>query len=138
MAGGEFTALKPQGDGSTPDVVWKSNKLRPSYATPVYHQGKLYLVAPGRHADLCGRQDGQTLWQLRVKGKLLGSPIVVNDQLYLVNEEGTTAWWTSAVPRGKWWPRNALAESMLATPAVANGALFLRGDQHLFCVGQKR
>ena len=31
---------------------------------------------------------------------------------------------------------NALEETILATPSIANGAIFLRSDQHLWCIGK--
>ena len=57
-------------------------------------------------------------------------------KIYLVNEEGTTI----VIATGK-EPRilatNSLEEAMLATPAIADGALFLRSDQHLYRIGAK-
>jgi len=33
---------------------------------------------------------------------------------------------------------NPLGEKISATPAFADGAIFLRSDQHLFCIGEKK
>jgi hypothetical protein len=30
---------------------------------------------------------------------------------------------------------NALGEGCFASPAIAHGQIFLRGDRHLFCIG---
>jgi len=34
--------------------------------------------------------------------------------------------------------KNKLGESIVASPAIADGQLFLRGDKHLFCIGERR
>lgn len=33
---------------------------------------------------------------------------------------------------------NVLKGELLATPAIANGAIFLRTDKHLYCIGTKK
>jgi hypothetical protein len=41
-----------------------------------------------------------------------------------------------AAPAFKLLAKNSLGEGVRATPAVSNGRLFIRGDQHLFCIGK--
>ena len=72
-----------------------------------------------------------------VHGKGWASPVVADGKLYAVNEEGTTAV-IELTDEHKVLAANALGEKMLATPAVAGGALFLRSDQHLWCVAEKK
>jgi hypothetical protein len=63
--------------------------------------------------------------------------VVAGGNLYVINEEGTA---TVLALGGK--PRvlavNALGETVLATPAVAGGALYLRSDHFLYCVAEKK
>jgi hypothetical protein len=33
---------------------------------------------------------------------------------------------------------NPVGETVLATPAVSGGAIYLRSDGHLFCIGAKK
>ncbi|HLJ97053.1 MAG TPA: hypothetical protein VKU02_28070, partial [Gemmataceae bacterium] len=58
-------------------------------------------------------------------------------KIYLVNEDGLTTVLEPSDP-----PRilstNPLGEPMLATPAIADGAIYLRSDQHLFCIREKK
>ena len=32
---------------------------------------------------------------------------------------------------------NPVGEAILATPAIANGCIFLRSDKHLYCIGSQ-
>jgi outer membrane protein assembly factor BamB len=77
------------------------------------------------------------IWQERVKGPFSASPVLADGKIYLVNEDGLT---TVLRPGDK--PQilstNVLGEPMLATPAIANGAIYLRSDQHLYCFSEKK
>ena len=63
--------------------------------------------------------------------------MVADGKLYLVNEEGVTTA-IEAGPRPRVLATNPLGEEVLATPAVSNGALFLRTDRHLYCIAEKK
>ena len=54
-------------------------------------------------------------------------------QVYLVNEDGLTTVLRDG-PRPRVLGTNPLGEPVLATPALAGGALFLRSDRHLYCI----
>ena len=41
----------------------------------------------------------------------------------------------AAEPTYKLLGKNTMGEPVLATPAVAEGRLFIRGKNHLFCIG---
>jgi hypothetical protein len=34
--------------------------------------------------------------------------------------------------------KNSIGERMYASPAISNGKIYLRGFQHLFCIGSKQ
>ena len=131
----EFTALKPAADGQTPEALWTTAKLNSSFTTPLYHKGRLYgLVGVG--VTCVNAKDGEQVWQQRLKGPFSASPVLADGKLYVVAEDGTV----SVIEIGdqpKVLATNAMGETILATPAVADGALFLRSDGHLWCVGKK-
>jgi outer membrane protein assembly factor BamB len=135
LSGG--VAVRPGTGDESPQVAWRSTKLRPAYASPVYYQGKLYAINNSGILLNCAEvQTGKVIWQQRVKGPFSASPVAADGKIYLVNEDGLT---TVLRPGDK--PEivstNALGEPMLATPAIANGAIYLRSDRHLYCVREK-
>jgi outer membrane protein assembly factor BamB len=136
VPGGEFTALRPAKDAATPEVVWKTNKLKTSYSSALAYQGRVYAVNGANVLNCAEAGSGKILWQQRLKGPFWASPVAADGKIYLVNEEGTT----TVIQTGD-QPQivstNPLGETMLATPAIANGAIFLRSDQHLYCIGAK-
>jgi outer membrane protein assembly factor BamB len=137
VSGGEFTALKAGFDSSAAEVAWKSNRIKTSYASPVFHQGRIYTINSAGILSCSDASDGRSIWQQRLKGVFWASPIIAGDKLYLPNEEGTT-FVLQLGDEPKVVAENPLGETMLATPAIANGAIFLRSDQVLFCIAKKK
>jgi outer membrane protein assembly factor BamB len=132
----ELYALRPGPSGTTPEVVWKTGKVQPDFASPVAYRGRVYSV--GRlTVDCVDAKTGKSLWKERLKGKhFWASPIIADGKLYVVSEDG----FTNVIKLGEKpevLATNALGETTLATPAIANGCLYLRSDQHLFCIGGK-
>jgi outer membrane protein assembly factor BamB len=135
-AGKQFLALRPGPAGAAPEVVWRSNKLNLAYATPVYFKDRLYgLIGVG--VNCLDAATGELVWQQRIAGAFSASPIIAGGKLYAVNEEGKTAV-VQPGDKPKVLAVNDLKETILATPAAANGALFLRSDRHLYCIAEKK
>jgi len=55
--------------------------------------------------------------------------------VYVACEDGEVFVYPAA-PAFKLLAKNSLGEGVRATPAVSNGRLLIRGDQHLFCIGK--
>ena len=68
---------------------------------------------------------------------LFRSPLAADGKIYLVSEDGNTMV-VQAGTNKKILSTNALSDTFLATPAAADGALYLRSDKHLYCIGDKR
>ena len=66
-------------------------------------------------------------------------PRVADGKLYAVNEEGTTfvVDLGASEDQKRILAENKLGDTFLATPAIAKGALFLRSDGWLYCIGAK-
>jgi outer membrane protein assembly factor BamB len=63
--------------------------------------------------------------------------VIADGKLYAVNEEGLT----SVVKLGEKpevLATNELNDTILATPAIADGAIYLRSDRYLYCIGPKK
>jgi outer membrane protein assembly factor BamB len=135
--GGDLVALKPAEEGQTPTVLWKASKLKGGgYPTPLYYQGCVYALN-STGILVCGDgKDGKELWRERVKGPIAASPVAADGRIYIVNEKGLT----SVVKLGDKpmiEAENDLGDDILATPAIANGCIFLRSDKFLYCIGSK-
>jgi outer membrane protein assembly factor BamB len=136
VAGREYAALRPGPDGATPEVVWKTNRIRPGYSTPVVADGRVYGLT-GVNVTCVKAKDGELVWQQRLNGPFSASPVIGDGKLYAVNEKGLTTV-VALGEKPKVLATNALDETVLATPAISGGALYLRSDRHLYCIGAKK
>ncbi len=134
--GGDFLVLRPPEEGGKPEVVWKSNKLRSGYASALYHQGKVYALTGANVLVCVDHASGKELWRERVTGPFAASPVLADGKVYAVSEGGKTSV-VDVTGEPKVLAVNEIGETILATPAVSGGAIFLRSDQHLWCFGKK-
>ena len=131
---GQLVAIRPGAADEEPAVLWQSAKLRAATASPLFYRGRLYTVNQVGVLTCGDPETGDVIWQERIKGPFSASPVAGDDKLYLVNEEGTTTV-ISTESDDRILATNPLGETILASPAISGGVMFLRSDKHLFCVG---
>ena len=116
---------------------WEITKRVPLRSSPVAVDGHLYMIADNGVAACVRLKDGEEMWSERLKGKFSGSPIHHRGRVYFCSEEGTT-YVVAAKPEYQLLATNVLEEGMMASPAAANGAVFLRSKTHLYKIGGAR
>jgi outer membrane protein assembly factor BamB len=134
--GREMLAVRPNHSGR-PEVVWRSARINSGTPTAVTAAGKIYAIKDAGLLACGDLASGKQIWTLRLRGAFSASPVLAGDKLYAVNEDGDT----TVVKLGGKPERvaiNSLGETMLASPAIARGCIFLRSDAHLFCIGKSR
>src|SRR5208283_6234325 len=116
---------------------WSNNRLRPATASALYYRDRVYsLNSPG--ILVCAdAATGEVRWQERLKGPFSASPVAADGKLYAVNEKGL-AEVVQLGDKPEVLATNALDETILASPAISGGAIFLRSDKHLWCIAEKK
>ncbi|MHB1426825.1 MAG: outer membrane protein assembly factor BamB family protein, partial [Gemmataceae bacterium] len=135
VPGTPSAALRISEDG-TAKVAWKSRKLKAAYASPVVYKGRIYALTDIGVSCL-DAATGEEIWRERLGHGFSASPIIADGKLYVAKEEGDT----TVVELGeqpKVLANNTLKEPLLATPAIANGAIYLRTEKHLYCIASKK
>jgi hypothetical protein len=140
VPGNELTALRPGSAATTVEVLWKTSRIRTGFTTPVTYRERIYAVT-GPFLNCVRAADGQPAQpplRLNIRGGVGASPVIGDDKIYVVAEDGTVLV-VQAGKEMKLLARNALEESaILATPALADGAIFFRADKRLFCIASKK
>ncbi|HKX62866.1 MAG TPA: PQQ-binding-like beta-propeller repeat protein [Verrucomicrobiae bacterium] len=131
-------AVKPDGNGNitgTDKIVWRTNR-GVSYVPSPISAGDYFLVVSDSGVAHCFEaKSGKIAWQERM-GEHHASLVSANGLVYFLNDNGVT----HVVRPGPAYDlvaRNELGERTFASPAISDGRLFLRGDRHLYCLGNK-
>jgi outer membrane protein assembly factor BamB len=139
-----LTALAPAADGKVPGVLWQSNKLAPATSSPLVEAGRVYSINGAGVLACADAKSGQIAWQLRLqvqlgektsRGVFTSSPVAAGGYLYLFNEDGV-ALVVQGGEAGQIVASHDFGEIILCTPAIADGALYVRSDKHLWKVGR--
>jgi outer membrane protein assembly factor BamB len=118
--------------------VWQKERGVPYVPTMLAWGDHLFYVNDDGIASCLVAKTGESVWTERLGGKVSASPILVDGKIYAINESGT-AYVFPASAKFQIIAKNSLGEPVLATPAVADGRLYIRGKEHLFCIsGGKR
>jgi len=128
---GGLTALRPAPGETAPRVLWKSSRLRPGTSSPLVYRGNIYIVT-GNGILSCGDPaNGEIIWRLRLQGPVSSSPVASGGYIFIVSEKGLIQV-VKTGEEGKLEGSTDLKETILCTPALTGGALYLRSDRHLY------
>jgi outer membrane protein assembly factor BamB len=136
MPAGGLTAVKFDPTADKLQFLWQENRLGAQRGSPVVTRGRVYVVRSS-NVLVCGdAETGESLWSLRLKGsQFWTTPIVAGKYLYAASAEGLVQVVDISGEEPEIVARNDMQEEMLGSPAVADGAIYLRGVEHLWKVG---
>ncbi|OHB72445.1 MAG: hypothetical protein A2V70_14525, partial [Planctomycetes bacterium RBG_13_63_9] len=138
----EFPALSAiradgKGDVTETHVLWQGEDSLPDTCSPLATQEYVFLLASFGVLTCYDATSGELLWEKEFDASFASSPSLVGNRLYLVGDEGKT--WI--VEPGRQQCKDVgeadLGESCVTSPAFQDGRVYLRGEKHLFCIGQK-
>jgi len=132
-----ITALHFPAGSANVEQLWRAERLNPATASPVAYGERLYLLNGAGVLVCADLKDGAVTWQLRLEGPFTSSPVVAKDHLYAFNEAGIGQVVKLGDERGEVVGRGELNDLILATPAIANGALYVRSDKTLWKIAAK-
>ncbi|MBI3865658.1 MAG: PQQ-binding-like beta-propeller repeat protein [Planctomycetia bacterium] len=144
---GGLTALEPAEGGKPPRVVWQSNRLAPSTPTPLVDDGRVYNINGSGVLACADAKSANMLWQLRLqvqlgekttRGVFTSTPVAAGGHLYIFNEDGVALVVKEGDAAGEIVANHEFGETILCTPAIADGALYVRSDKHLWKVAKKK
>lgn len=131
-------AVRPGGTGDVTEthVAWTLTKGAPNTPSPLLVGDELYVVADSGVASCVDAKTGYVHWQERVCSNTSASPIFADGKIYIQDEQGLGV----VLTPGKTFTKpatNPIGERTLSSYAVTDGALFIRGDKHLYRIQSK-
>ena len=133
--------LTGQGDiEGTSHVHWTVNRDTPDIASPLLHAGRLWYYKEKTGLLTCvDAASGQPHYERqRISGvsRTYASPVAAGGHIYLTDRNGTITVIKDG-PELSIVATNDMGEGVDATPAPVGQQLFIRGERHLFCLGDR-
>lgn len=131
-------AIRPDGRGDVTDthVAWTIKKAAPHTPSLLVVGDELYMVSDGGVATCLDAKSGDEVWQQRLGGNYSASPVFAAGRIYFQDEDGTSHVIAAAREFEK-LAENKLPERTLASYAIDEGVIYLRGDKHLYRIEEK-
>jgi len=129
----ELCAVKADGQGDVTDthVAWRLRTHIGKYSSPILVDGLIYSAAAESFLTCVDSATGEAVWTERIGGTYEGSPVYADGRLYFFNLEGIT----TVIKPGRnceILATNTLDDGLMASPAVAGKAFFIRTRTSLY------
>ncbi len=134
----KLVAIRPDGrdDVTETHIAWSIEEGAPDICSPVSNGELIFLLTTDGLLICYKVADGTKLWEQDLRESFWASPSLVGDKLYLLTEEGVMLI-VQAGPEYKELARCELGEECRASPAFADGRIYMRGLENLYCIGKK-
>ncbi len=135
----ELLALKPDGDGDVTKthVAWRGGDSIPDVTSPVSNGELIFVITSSGMLSCQDARDGKKVWEKDFEMEVQASPAIVGNRLFVLGSKGVAV----VVEAGREFKeiaRSQLADQFLASPAFADGRMYLRGETNLWCLGEKK
>jgi outer membrane protein assembly factor BamB len=131
-------AIKLGGNGDLAEqVVWKYAKGTAYVPSPILYGDYLYLTSDRGVLTCLDAKTGEVKYEggrVPVPASFTASPVAFDGKILLTSEDGDT-FVIKAGPKHEIVATNSVGEPVYASPAVADGHIFIRGERNLYCIG---
>jgi outer membrane protein assembly factor BamB len=127
------------GQTTSAGVAWSKTGRGSYMPTPLAYRGLLYVLANNGVFDAYTLATGEEVYRERVPHPGSGfsaSPVAADGKIYVSGEDGDIIV-IAAGREFKPLATNTMGETLMATPALSEGVMLVRGAQHLFAIGMK-
>lgn len=129
-------AVRPgeAGDLTETHIAWQTARGAPNTPSTLVVGDEVYFVSDSGVATCADARTGTVRWNERLDGDYSASPVWAEGRIYFLNEAGLC----TVIRAGTSFEvlaKNDLGERTLASPAVTDGALFIRTQSQLYRIG---
>ncbi|MFH1924278.1 MAG: PQQ-binding-like beta-propeller repeat protein [Planctomycetota bacterium] len=136
-----WSAIRADGKGDVTEthVLWTAEDGLPDMCSPLVTSEYLFVLATWGALTCYDSKTGELLWEKDFDASFTSSPGWAAGRVYLVGDEGKG--WILEPGREeenvKQIAETNLGEECVTSPAFQDGRLYLRGKEHLFCIGMR-
>lgn len=136
--GNRLMAVRPgtTGEVKPANIVWSERKGVPGVPSPLYYNGRLYTFKDGGLVFCRAAESGELLYSERLGtlGYYYSSPVAADQRIYIASTDGVVVVIDAGV-NFKILATNKLDSAILATPALADEAIYVRTKADLCAFG---
>lgn len=131
-------AIKPGAPAGTEAsrVAWKYTRGTAYTSSPILFGDYLYTITDGGIMTCFDAKTGKVMFEggrMPTPAAFTASPVAFGDRLLFTSEEGDT-FVLRAGPAHEVLRTNSVDEPVFASPALAGGTIYIRGERHLFAI----
>lgn len=139
---GAVVAVKPTASGKfetgSEHILWRKATGTPDVPSPLLHDGIVYLAGERGSLQALDAKTGEEKYK---QGRLYDDrhracPVYADGKLFIVSRNGTVNV-VKAGPKFESLATNKMTDDMTASPAIADGRIYLRGFKNLYAIGLK-
>lgn len=131
-------AINLGGSGDLADTVaWKYAKGTAYVPSPILYNGYLYLTTDRGLVTCLDAKTGEVKYEggrVPIPATFTASPVAFDGKILLTSEDGDT-FMVKAGPTHEILGTNSVGEPVYASPAIADGRIFIRGEKNLYAIG---
>ncbi len=128
--------LNGSGDVTKTHVAWTIEEGAPDVTSPVSNGELVVTVSSGGFLTCFDAKDGKKVWEHDLEMETQASPAIVANRMILLGTKGDVVV-CEAGREFKELSRTKLDDAFFASPAFANGRVYLRGNKNMWCFGAK-
>ncbi len=133
----EMIAVAPRESGTIDEghIQWRISRGIPDITSPLSDGERVYLLETyGGTMRAHSLGGGELVWEEFLSADFYASPVLAGHTIYLFCSEGD-GYVLEASDEFEQLGRYPLGENVFASPALVEGRMYIRGEQHLFCIG---
>jgi outer membrane protein assembly factor BamB len=134
---GPLLALNLANGKPTKDsIAWKATDETPDAPSPVVWKDLLFYISDKGTAHCLDAKTGEEKWKQRLQGDFKSSPLAADGRVYFLNLAGKCTV-VAATAKFEKLAENQIDDETIASLAVSDGRIYLRGRKALYCIGAK-
>jgi outer membrane protein assembly factor BamB len=132
-------------ENGEPKLVWKKDGVKARYASPIIHEGKLYMPDDTANLYCMDAATGKIHWKYHYGRDARGSPVLADGKIYVgevnsvfhILEPGAKK--CKELHRQEFTSADGISEVEInGSPAVANGRVYFSTSEETYCIGKKQ
>jgi outer membrane protein assembly factor BamB len=124
-------------DPESSSIVWEAEDDLPDVSSPLATEDFVFLLTSYGVVTCYDTRDGKMIWNHEFEEGFYSSPILAGGLVYALDMSGVMRIFKASAEFDL-VASPELGEKSMCTPAFVKNRIFIRGDQHLYCIEEGR